>query len=205
MREPAQDNDVSGCLVSGVEARPSPIEGLGLFATRPFALGQRIRRVNVVREVTDERPLREDLGERAEHCDYPDDKVVLVGFPDRHLNHSCDPNVFVLYQRDATYLVARRAIAPGEELTYDYNINTSGGNAWPCHCGSPRCLGTVLGDFFSLPTEQQREYRPYLADWFVRRHAERLTALEETGSPAGSVRGEGSVQNEQGLPSQGDP
>jgi hypothetical protein len=32
-----------------VEVRPSGIEGLGVFATRSFAIGERIRRINVVR------------------------------------------------------------------------------------------------------------------------------------------------------------
>ncbi len=160
-----------------VDVRPSAIEGLGLFARRAFAAGERIRRINVVREVTPEAPLREDLGERFDHCDYPDGRVVLLGFPDRHVNHSCDPNAWVLYEAVACFLVARRAIAAGEEITCDYNINLTGGTAWPCHCGAARCRGTTLGDFFLLPPGIQHEYRPLLAAWFVRRHAERLAAL----------------------------
>jgi len=160
-----------------VAVRSSPIEGLGMFALRPFSPGERIRRINVVREVTSEAPLREDLGERADHCDYPDGKVVLLGFPDRHVNHSCNPNAYVLYKEDGCYLVARRDIRAGEEVTCDYNINISGGTAWPCHCGAARCRGTTVGDFFLLPPDIQREYRPLLADWFVRRNAERLANL----------------------------
>lgn len=159
-----------------VEVRQSPIEGLGVFACRSFDGGERIRRMNVVREITPDAPLREDLGERQDHCDYPDCRVVLLGFPDRHLNHSCDPNAYALYEADACYVVARRPIAAGEEITCDYNVNISGGTAWPCHCGSRRCLGTVVGDYFLLPPEVQREYRPFLAPWFVRRHAGRLAA-----------------------------
>jgi len=34
------------------------------------------------------------------------------------------------------------------------------------------------GDFFRLPAQWQREYRPLLADWFVRRHRERLEAID---------------------------
>ena len=167
-----------------VDVRPSLIEGLGLFALRPFTAGQRIRRVNVAREVTAESPIREGLGERADHCDYPDGKVVLLGFPDRHVNHSCDPNAYLAYGHGCCYLVARRAIAAGDEICCDYNLNITGGTAWPCHCGAFRCRGQAAGDFFGLPVEVQREYRPLLADWFVERHRSRLAALDD--SPSGA-------------------
>jgi len=161
-----------------VEVRPSSIEGLGVFAARAFRAGERIRRLNVVREVTAEAPLREQLGERFDHCTYPDGKVLLLGFPDRHVNHSCAPSAYEAFEGDVSFLVARRDIAAGEEITCDYNINISGGTAWPCRCGAERCLGEVAGDYFLLPRWLQREYRPLLAPWFVRRHAERLAALD---------------------------
>jgi len=163
--------------VPDVDVRPSRIEGLGIFAARAFAAGERIRRINVVREITPEAPLREDLGERADHCDYPDGKTVLIGPPDRYVNHSCDPNAWLRYEGDGADLVARRAIAAREEITVDYGVNVTGGSAWPCGCGSPRCRGTVVGDFFALPRETQREYLPLLAPWFVARHRERVAAV----------------------------
>jgi len=162
--------------MTDVAVKRSRIEGLGVFAARPFHAGDRIRRVNVVREIAADSPIREDLGERLEHCSYPDGKVVLWGVPDRHLNHSCDPNAWVQYEADACYLVARRDVAPGDEITCDYNINIADGTAWPCRCGAPRCRGEVVGDFFRLPAEWQREYRPLLAEWFVSRHRERLAS-----------------------------
>jgi hypothetical protein len=130
--------------------------------------------VNVVREITPEAPIRDDLGERTDHCNYPDGKVVLYGLPDRHLNHSCDPNAYEVFEEGATFLVARKDIEAGTEITCDYNINITGGTSWPCHCGAVRCTGTVAGDFFFLPPALQHEYRPLLADWFVRRHLARL-------------------------------
>jgi uncharacterized protein len=153
---------------------PSGIEGLGLFAARRIQAGERVHRIIEVREITPDAPLRAELGERFDHCDYPDGKVVLIGYPSRHLNHSCDPNAYLRYDADACHIVARRPIEAGEEVTIDYNVNISGGTAWPCRCGVRRCLGTVVGDFFLLPADIQREYRPLLAEWFVRRHADRL-------------------------------
>lgn len=162
-----------------VIVRASPIQGLGIFALRSFSAGERIRRVNVVREVTPESPVREDLGERVDHCSYPDGKTVLWGFPDRHVNHSCDPNAYEMFEGESSYFVARRDISADEEITFDYNINIANGTAWPCSCGAARCLGTVMGDFFLLPQSWQREYRPLLADWFVRRHRERVEGIAE--------------------------
>ena len=161
-----------------VEVRSSSIEGLGLFALRALHPGERIKRISVAREIAPESPLREDLGERIDHCDYPDGKVVLLGFPDRHINHSCDPNSYQFFEEGASYLVARRNIAADEEITVDYNVNIIAGTAWPCNCGVKRCRGVVAGDFFLLPKEWQREYRPLLADWFVRRNLERVAALD---------------------------
>lgn len=165
-----------------VEVRASAIEGLGVFAARPYAAGERIRRINVVREVTADAPLRPELGERWDHCDYPDGHVVLVGFPDHHVNHSCDPNAYEQYAEEGVFLVARRAIAAGDEITCDYNVNIAGGTSWPCHCGAARCRGETTGDFFRLPLAVQLEYRPLLAEWFVRRHRERVAALD-AGAP----------------------
>lgn len=163
-----------------VELRPSSIQGLGVFATRSFRAGERVRRVNLIREITPEAPIRDEDGERIEHCGYPDGKVVLWGLPDRHVNHSCDPNAYEHYEGPAIFIVARRNIAAGDEITFDYLVNTSGGNTWPCTCGAERCRRGAVGDFFALPLAQQREYRPLLAEWFVRRHHERIAALDAT-------------------------
>src|SRR3989442_5821523 len=132
-----------GSHLSNIEVRQSPIEGSGIFATRPFGEGDRITRVNVVREITPAMPIREDLDERIDHCAYPDDKVVLIAFPERHVNHSCDPNAYERFEGGLSYLVARRTIALGEEITIDYNINITNGTAWPCRCGATRCRGEV--------------------------------------------------------------
>lgn len=167
--------------MSDIDVRPSRIEGLGIFAVRSFRAGDRIAKVTIVREITPADPIHEDAGERIDHCAYLDGKVVLIAYPERHVNHSCDPNAYERVEGGASYLVARRDIVSDEEITIDYNINIADGTAWPCRCGAARCGGTVVGDFFLLPPERQREYRPLLADWFVGRHRSRVAAL---GLPA---------------------
>ncbi len=161
--------------MNDITIKPSSIEGLGIFAGRPFRAGETITPVVVVREVTPETPIREALGERTDHCSYPDGKVLLIGDPVGQLNHSCDPNAWERFDEGTTSsIVARRPIACGEEVTIDYAVNTTGGSSWPCRCGAARCRGIVRGEFFDLPLELQREYRPLLAEWFIRRNRGRM-------------------------------
>jgi uncharacterized protein len=174
--------------MSDIDVRPSGIEGLGVFAARPFRAGERIRRVDVAREITAEAPIRPELGERVDHCSYTDGRVFLLGPPSRHVNHSCDPNAWELFEEDSSFLVARRDIAADDEITIDYNINITDGTAWPCRCGAARCHGLVAGEFFHLPVEWQREYRPLLAGWFVRRNRERMDKLDRALGLAGGAR-----------------
>ena len=120
LRAPTLDRNVGPSYsMNDVEVKPSLIQELGIFAARSFRAGERIKRVNVVREVTADTPIREDLGERTDHCAYPDGKVVLLGFPDRHVNHSCDPNAYELFEGDSSWIVARRDISPGDEITLE--------------------------------------------------------------------------------------
>jgi SET domain-containing protein len=76
----------------------------------------------------------------------------------RWINHSCEPNCDT-YEKDKRMFVrAARDIRPGEELSYDYNIEageriTRAVKArWPCWCGAKKCRGTVL-----VPTPRPRK------------------------------------------------
>jgi hypothetical protein len=164
--------------MSSVEVRPSQIHGLGVFATREFEAGQTVVVIDDSRVVDAEHPLRPDLGEYAHHCDYlAGGRVVLMPPPERHINSSCDPNTCVGWEGGRRRVVARRAIAMGEEITYDYIIDCHGGEVWQCGCGAARCRGTIVSSFFELPLEVQREYLPLLSPWFVDEHREAVDAL----------------------------
>lgn len=84
------------------------------------------------------------------------------------VNHSCDPNSGVLFQKGGIALVAIRDIPSGEEVTWDY-ATTCFASSWSmqCRCCSPRCR-SLIGDFRELPAAIQRRYRalgvlpPYL-------------------------------------------
>jgi len=61
------------------------------------------------------------------------------------------PNCETTDEEGRIFIEARRDIAPGEELTYDYNLileerhTPALKRANPCFCGARRCRGTLLG------------------------------------------------------------
>ena len=172
---------------SSVRIGSSSIAGLGVFAARDFAAGEVIRRVVPEREITAAAPRLEH--ERIEHCAFRDDRMVLIGAPDRHVNHSCNPNAYYDFPAGRWWLDgyltrARRDIYAGVEITVDYLINTAEGDSWPCHCGAARCRGATGRGYFELPLAVQIEYAPLLARWFRLRHAERIAQLDRAAGGA---------------------
>jgi hypothetical protein len=141
-------------LSSALEARPSPIEGLGLFATRPIEQDEVVMRLGGA--------LIDDAVLAALQPPY---SSVTVGegrhllldpaHPVRYGNHSCDPN---LWHLDAVTIAARRALVDGEEATIDYATHT-GVETWTmaCRCGAAICRGTVTGADWKL-TPLRRAY-----------------------------------------------
>lgn len=157
---------------------PSPIHGTGVFATRAFAPGETVLILDDTRVVDSAHPLRPELGEFDYHCDYlAAGKVVLMPSPERHINSSCNPNTYVKTRAGLRHVLALRPIAAGEEITYDYIINTGLGAVWQCRCGAARCRGAIVASFFDLPRDLQLEYLPLLDDWFVEEHAARVAGL----------------------------
>lgn len=74
----------------------------------------------------------------------------------RTINHSCEPNLFILPVRiqnsiPRAALFARRDIQGLEELSYDYNAESSGSKndngTVTCLCGSNLCRGFLPDSF----------------------------------------------------------
>ncbi|WFC99987.1 [histone H3]-lysine(4) N-trimethyltransferase [Malassezia yamatoensis] len=71
------------------------------------------------------------------------------GAPSRFINHSCNPNCYVSKWHVGKHvrmgIFAKRDIAAGEELTFNYNVDRYGNDAQECYCGEPNCVGSLGG------------------------------------------------------------
>jgi hypothetical protein len=63
----------------------------------------------------------------------------------RYINHSCKPNCVAYTSGLKIRIYARRAIAPGEELAYDYGKEYFDAYIRPRGCGCPGCAGGSAG------------------------------------------------------------
>jgi uncharacterized protein len=143
------------------EIAPSPIQGLGAFATRRIRRGTRLIEYAGQRLTPAEADTRypEVEGERHHTClfaidDANGDEVVIDALVDgneaRFINHSCAPNCDAVVEDGRIWIDAIRDIAPGEELAYDYAFaleerhTPAAKRRYPCHCGAATCRGTIL-------------------------------------------------------------
>ena len=133
-----------------IEFRTSPIHGMGGFAT------VRIEPEASVIEYVGERI---DKGESARRCAqdnryifYLDQDFDLDGSvewnPARWLNHSCVPNCEAQLIDGRIWIVTLRAIAPGEELTFNYSYDLEEYRDHPCRCGALDCVGFIVAEEF---------------------------------------------------------
>lgn len=134
--------------------------GVGVFATRDIASGERVLDVNgsVQRHPT-RYSIQTDRDEHIEcHESLPADEM-RARFPWRFLNHCCAPNASIVGRT----LVARRTIRAGEQVTFDYTTTEAQmAEPFDCRCGATRCLGRVSG-FLALSAEEQRARAPFVA------------------------------------------
>lgn len=86
------------------------------------------------------------------------------------VNHSCDPNCGVRANPAAGGFdfVARRPIAAGEEITFDYAMRNYAIEHFPsrCLCASELCRGTVTG-WRDLPDERKAAYGDLVAPYLL--------------------------------------
>ena len=140
------------------ELRPSPIAGIGAFATRPIKKGTRIIEYTGERISNAEADRRYDEDKMTHHHTFLFTlnrrtvvDAAVGGNEARFINHSCAPNCeAVIVDSRRIYIEALRDIPVGEELVYDYQYERTDDHTeaderfYACTCGAPNCRGTIL-------------------------------------------------------------
>ena len=140
------------------ELRPSPIAGVGAFATRPIKKGTRIIEYTGERISNAEADRRYDEDNMSSHHTFlfTLSKRTVVdaavgGNESRFINHSCAPNCeAVIEDGRRIYIEAIEDIGVGEELVYDYQYERTAEHTadderfYTCRCGASTCRGTIL-------------------------------------------------------------
>jgi hypothetical protein len=170
-------------MISDVEVRDAGAKGRGVFARRDFAPGEFIfrRRHGRVVDAAGIASLSDD--DRMHMCELSRDRFAVLLPPGCYLNHACDPNAM----RSGVKVFAWRPIRARDEITIDYRLNAFDGDSWPCACGTPSCIGTVVGNFFALPPERQAEYLRY-APAFIQREYRRRNIVAYRATSTRCVR-----------------
>jgi SET domain-containing protein len=114
--------------------KKSKIEGQGVFANRDFKEGEIITKWHT-RQVTSDQLDKLSDEERRHTIYYEGKNVVMMGSPERYVNHSCDANTHAEDFCD----VASRNIKKGEEVTANYSETMAAGHSMNCDCGSKNC------------------------------------------------------------------
>ena len=152
----ADDND-SVSQAAPILVRDSNVHGRGVFAKRRIEKGERIIEYLGERVSHDEADRRYESKEENDSHTFlfiVDSKTVIdagtAGNDARFFNHSCDPNCESVVEKRRVFIEALRAIEPGEEMTYDYQIYRDHDDpenideVFACRCGFANCRGTML-------------------------------------------------------------
>lgn len=117
----------------------------------------------------------------------------------RLINHSCDPNSEAFIERGRIWIYAKRNIAQGEELSFNYGFDLETWEDHPCRCGTARCIGYILDEKYwpklkrILKTREERSQK--LAE-LEARAAELEQELKDLEKPAPAARKSVKVSNQ---------
>jgi SET domain-containing protein len=137
--------------------RRSAVAGRGAFAARGIKKGERVIEylgARITHAVADAKYHDESMRSHHTFLFAVSRQTVIdasVGGNDaRFLNHSCDPNCEAVIERGRVFIYARKPIAKGTELCYDYGYERDGSETaederrYTCRCGTRKCRGTIL-------------------------------------------------------------
>jgi SET domain-containing protein len=131
-------------LAPGLTIGRSNIHGKGCFATKHFLARRKIAEYageKISNAEANRRAHRKTLRICAINTRWSLDGS-RGGNGTHYINHSCAPNAFMQILYSHILFIALRDIAPGEEITIDYE-STLHSDEKRCICGASRCRGTI--------------------------------------------------------------
>ena len=155
MKEPANTESNANADRIEVEARrlvvgKSPIHGTGMFARQTIPTSARV--IEYVGErINKQESLRrcEQGNERIFSLNDEQDLDGNVAWnPARFINHSCDPNCDAEVDDGRIWIIARRDIPAGEEITFNYGYDLEDYKDYVCNCGATNCVGYIVGEAY---------------------------------------------------------
>jgi uncharacterized protein len=145
-----------GMLTEWVRLDRSPIHGQGIYAAKDISSGTRV--IEYVGErITKAESDRRDAARQA-RMEKGEDGCVYIfqlnkrydldgGYawnPARLINHACNANCESQNIRGHIWVVARRDIAAGDELFFDYGFGMDNWRDHRCLCKTKGCIGYIV-------------------------------------------------------------
>jgi len=125
----------------------SRIAGKGLFAAQEIKKGTRI--IQYIGQRISKAETAERFSQGNQYIFAFNDRYNIDGKTlknkARYINHSCDPNCEVLITKRTIWIVAKRGIQEGEELSYNYGFTAK---QYRCTYGAKHCCGYILGEVY---------------------------------------------------------
>jgi SET domain-containing protein len=143
------------------EVKPSTIHGSGVFARRDLPAETRVLEYIGERLTKAESLRRRKLGNFFVFIvtDEFDIDGAVDWNPARFINHSCTPNCDARMEDERIWIIARRDLHAGEELSFNYGYNLEDYEEHVCCCGAKECLGYMVAEehFDEVRREEQRK------------------------------------------------
>ncbi|MGA2864326.1 MAG: SET domain-containing protein-lysine N-methyltransferase [Verrucomicrobiota bacterium] len=143
----------------GVVFKRSSIHGTGGFARLSISNGARV--IEYLGERIDKRESLRRCAADNRYIFTLNQETDLDGNvawnPARFVNHSCAPNCEAEVEDNRIWLVARRDIQAGEEITFNYGFDLEDYQDYPCRCGAAHCVGFIVAEEYFEHVRRQRE------------------------------------------------
>lgn len=140
-----------------IQVKKSGVHGKGVFAARDILKGETlieyVGEIISAQEAEDRHPHDPSDPNHTFYFQIDDDKVIDAlhgGNSARWINHCCAPNCKPEVIDGRVFIKAKKDIAAGSELNYDYGLIIDEPMSkklkaqYPCWCGSANCRGTLL-------------------------------------------------------------